>query len=356
MELKTQQPIQKVPTIQPNLTGIPTQMKLEFERRSGLSFDDVRVHYNSEKPDRFQTDAYTYGTDVYIAPGQNDTLRHELGHVIQQKRGIRHYDAIENGVPVSRALWIEQQADEFGRNTRSEAGSEPLQQPKNGLPVVMKCKRYIKGPKKMEEYFEKQIGSRWPSGSRSTTAYGICHEKPGLQGPHIYPFILWEVLAHSFEDARLDLGMLLGSRLLPYPKTARKILIRIGEEAILEKKADSSVTRGYVYAVANDYYAKYLKLYKEKKWRQLIELNPLHTYSLFSFAGHDQLKGKGERRNKVIENLMDPTTPLACDLQNETQYVTRKSRLQGHEIEKIFNTDYADLSEDSEYSSDDEKD
>ena len=25
---------------QPNLTGIPTQMKMDFEQRSGLSFDD----------------------------------------------------------------------------------------------------------------------------------------------------------------------------------------------------------------------------------------------------------------------------------------------------------------------------
>lgn len=31
-----------------NVTGIPTQMKLDFEQRSGLSFDDVKVHYNSD--------------------------------------------------------------------------------------------------------------------------------------------------------------------------------------------------------------------------------------------------------------------------------------------------------------------
>ena len=72
----------------PNLTGIPTQMKLDFEPRSGLSFDDVWVHYNSDKPARIGALAYTQGTQVHIGPGQERHLRHELGHVVQQKRGI----------------------------------------------------------------------------------------------------------------------------------------------------------------------------------------------------------------------------------------------------------------------------
>lgn len=69
----------------PNLTGIPTQMKLDFESRSGLSFDDVRVHYNSGEPAKIGALAYTQGTQVHIGPGQERHLRHELGHVVQQK-------------------------------------------------------------------------------------------------------------------------------------------------------------------------------------------------------------------------------------------------------------------------------
>ena len=52
----------------PNMTGIPTQMKLDFERRSGLSFDDVRVHYNSDKPRRIGALAYTLFRQVHIGP------------------------------------------------------------------------------------------------------------------------------------------------------------------------------------------------------------------------------------------------------------------------------------------------
>ena len=69
MEAKLQQQApQKAQTNKPNLTGIPTQMKLDFEQRSGLSFDDVRVHYNSDKPAQLQALAYTQGTQVYLPP------------------------------------------------------------------------------------------------------------------------------------------------------------------------------------------------------------------------------------------------------------------------------------------------
>ena len=95
----------------PNLTGIPTQMKLDFERRSGLSFDDVRVHYNSDKPTRIGALAYTQGTRVYMAPGQERHLGHELGHVIQQKSFRVPPTSWINGQPVNDSPALECQAD-----------------------------------------------------------------------------------------------------------------------------------------------------------------------------------------------------------------------------------------------------
>lgn len=106
-----------------NFTGIPDKMKQDFENRSGLSFDDVRIHYNSGRPARFQSLAYTQGTNVYIAPGQEKHLRHELGHVIQQKQGlvrpaIRYDNALLNNDP-----YLENQADRFaaGSSASGEA-------------------------------------------------------------------------------------------------------------------------------------------------------------------------------------------------------------------------------------------
>lgn len=74
-------------TVRPNPTGIPSAMKSQFEDMSGLSFDDVRVHYSSDKPAQLRALAYTQGRDVYVSPGQERHLGHELGHIVQQKQG-----------------------------------------------------------------------------------------------------------------------------------------------------------------------------------------------------------------------------------------------------------------------------
>lgn len=95
----------------PDLTGIPKQMKLEFEERSGTSLDDVRVQYNSEKPAQLQALAYTQGSRIYIAPGQERHLRHELVHVIQQKQGRVQATACVNGMAVNDEERLEREAD-----------------------------------------------------------------------------------------------------------------------------------------------------------------------------------------------------------------------------------------------------
>lgn len=111
----------------PNLTGIPVQMKLDFERRSGLSFDDVRVHYHSEKPAQLQALAYTQGTQVYVGPGQERHLPHELGHVIQQKRGAVRPTALRGGVPVNESPDLERSADSLAGASHGAALQEIIQ-------------------------------------------------------------------------------------------------------------------------------------------------------------------------------------------------------------------------------------
>lgn len=103
----TQQP-NKQP---PNQTGIPDPVKHDFESRSGLSFDDVRVHYHSKKPAQFHALAYTQGADVYIGPGQERHLAHELGHVVQQKQGRVAPTGTWNGFAFNTSRELEQEAD-----------------------------------------------------------------------------------------------------------------------------------------------------------------------------------------------------------------------------------------------------
>lgn len=72
----------------PNETGMPDNLKAGIENLSGFTMDDVRVHYNSDKPATVQALAYTQGTDIYVAPGQEQHLPHEAWHVAQQMQDV----------------------------------------------------------------------------------------------------------------------------------------------------------------------------------------------------------------------------------------------------------------------------
>lgn len=100
-------------TLMPNRTGIPLHIKNIAEQRSGLSFDDVRVHYNSSKPAQLQALTYTQGNEVYIGPGQEKHLMHELGHVVQQKQGRVRANKTISGMPLNDEARLEREADRF---------------------------------------------------------------------------------------------------------------------------------------------------------------------------------------------------------------------------------------------------
>ena len=124
MEAKLQQQApQKAQANKTNLTGIPTQMKLDFEQRSGLSFDDVRVHYNSDKPAQLQALAYTQGTQIYVGPGQEQHLPHELGHVIQQKSRKIHPTHFFRGFQINSQPQLEQNANQISVGSNSFYGT-----------------------------------------------------------------------------------------------------------------------------------------------------------------------------------------------------------------------------------------
>src|SRR5690349_4729044 len=73
--------------VEENRTGLPDNLKAGIESLSGLSLDDVKVHYGSDKPAQLQAQAYTQGTQIHVAPGKEEHLAHEAWHVVQQKQG-----------------------------------------------------------------------------------------------------------------------------------------------------------------------------------------------------------------------------------------------------------------------------
>ncbi len=100
-------------TKQDNHTGIPDDMLRRAEARAGLSLSDVRVQYNSSMPSRVNALAYTQGSRIYVAPGQERYLPHELGHVVQQKKGKVAPTVTINGFSVNDDRRLEEEADKF---------------------------------------------------------------------------------------------------------------------------------------------------------------------------------------------------------------------------------------------------
>ena len=104
-----------------NRTGLPDKLKTGVESLSGLSLDNVRVHYNSPEPARLQALAYTRGADIHVAPGQEGHLPHEAWHVVQQKQGRVRPTLQAKGASINDDRGLEREADAMGE--RALAGS-----------------------------------------------------------------------------------------------------------------------------------------------------------------------------------------------------------------------------------------
>jgi len=98
----------------PNNTGLPDNLKAGVEQLSGLDMSDVKVHYNSSKPASVQAYAYTQGTDINVAPGQEKHLGHEAWHVAQQKQGRVQPTTTVGGMAVNDNIGLENEADVMG--------------------------------------------------------------------------------------------------------------------------------------------------------------------------------------------------------------------------------------------------
>jgi len=108
---------QQQPTIQKrkNNTGLPDNLKSGIEKLSGYSMDDVKVHYNSDKPAQLQAHAYAQGADIYLASGQEKHLPHEAWHVVQQKQGrVKTTMKMKGNVNINDDSDLEKEADVMG--------------------------------------------------------------------------------------------------------------------------------------------------------------------------------------------------------------------------------------------------
>jgi len=110
----------------PNNTGLPDNLKTGVENLSGISLDDVKVHYNSDKPSQLQAHAFAQGTDIHMAPGQEKHLPHEAWHVVQQKQGrVKPTMQLKGKVNVNDDPRLEKEADVMGEQAFQFVGNRP---------------------------------------------------------------------------------------------------------------------------------------------------------------------------------------------------------------------------------------
>lgn len=106
----------------PNNTGLPDNLKSGIESLSGLSMDSVRVHYNSSQPAQLNALAYAQGTDIHVAPGQEQHLPHEAWHVVQQAQGrVQPTMQMKEGIPINDDQRLEHEADVMGAKALGSA-------------------------------------------------------------------------------------------------------------------------------------------------------------------------------------------------------------------------------------------
>lgn len=106
--------IQKRAQLMTNNTGLPDNLKSGVESLSGLSMNDVRVHFNSSRPAQLHALAYTQGTDIHVAPGQEKHLPHEAWHVVQQKQHRVKPTMQMMDISVNDDTTLEHEADVMG--------------------------------------------------------------------------------------------------------------------------------------------------------------------------------------------------------------------------------------------------
>ncbi|MBD1395265.1 eCIS core domain-containing protein [Mucilaginibacter glaciei] len=97
-----------------NKTDLQDNLKAGIEQLSGLSMDDVKIHFNSDKPAQLQAHAYAKGAQIHIAKGQEKHLPREAWHVVQQTQGRVEPTQQLKELAVNEDTGLENEADIMG--------------------------------------------------------------------------------------------------------------------------------------------------------------------------------------------------------------------------------------------------
>lgn len=96
------------------VSDLDAAMRQKFETAFEYDLSGVRAHHNPDRPEEIGAEAYTRSAYIDLAPGLEQHLPHETGHVIQQMQGIVHANASAGGEPFNNSSVPEAQAGRLG--------------------------------------------------------------------------------------------------------------------------------------------------------------------------------------------------------------------------------------------------
>ena len=186
-----------------NNTGLPDHLKTGIENLSGYSMDDVKVHYNSDKPAQLQAHAYAQGTEIHLASGQEKHLPHEAWHVVQQKQGrVKPTLQMKGKMNVNEDIGLEKEADVMGAKVSNQSFKETNTSTKsthrnaNVVQFVISYKGYFSGNEESwvtwtNAWKSVNLGKKWKTIQTLDQKVGNYIDKLQLKGNFTAKILTW---------------------------------------------------------------------------------------------------------------------------------------------------------------------
>ena len=212
-------------------TGIPSQMKHAYEQKSKYYLDDVKVHYNSRRPEKLKAYAFTQNNNIYLAPNQSHHLNHEMGHIIQQKQGKVTSGEYQNGYRINNNASLEKDANHIAyANYRNKKESFETGKSSN----VIQCMRIedIKRPAKFKKDIRKKVFERQEENGQSLILPQVCRVEDKIM-TYSKPFYECRSCHNMFTSEAMQLG-----HIIPWKKYVIKEIAKNIIEVPIENKSD----------------------------------------------------------------------------------------------------------------------
>ena len=161
---------------EPGGVPLPPAIQNEYEEKSGVPLDDVRVHYASDKPAELDADAFAYGSDIYLAPKEEQHLQHELTHVIQQKCGIVSTTRMDGALPINDNEALERIAS----SKQSCVCLRKKQNKQHNRPVIQRVGREKPNRRRLGRNHHGFVGHNFRASERlhsANSGRSFCHQK-----------------------------------------------------------------------------------------------------------------------------------------------------------------------------------